>query len=112
MRCYPFEQKSGENNDTKPILLSSAVVTATADSSRVKLFVHKARSVMDAGVAKKELKKKAGLKKQLSKSNEKMSVIKKQKNHRITISSVLKNTICKKLFVREKKVCRFNFWFV
>ena len=50
---YPFEQKPERNSETTTTLPLSAVVTTTADSSRVKPFVPKAESVMDARVAKK-----------------------------------------------------------
>ena len=59
---YPFEQKSEKNDERAITLPPSAVFTATADSSRVKPFVPKAKSVMDARVAKKELKKRPGFK--------------------------------------------------
>ena len=75
---YPFEQKSEKNNEITT-LPPSAVVTTTADSSWVKAFVPKAKSVMDARVTKKRAEKKARLQKQLSKNTEKMNVIKKQK---------------------------------
>ena len=41
-----------KNNETTTTLPLSAVVTTTADSSQVKLFVPKAKSMMDARVAK------------------------------------------------------------
>ena len=75
---YPFEQKPERNSETTTTLPLSAVVTTTADSSRVKPFVPKAESVMDARVAKKSWKK-ARLQKQFSENTEKMNVIKKQK---------------------------------
>ena len=59
---YPFEQKSEKNDERTTTLPPSAVFTTTADSSRVKPFVLKAKSVMDARVAKKELKKRPGFK--------------------------------------------------
>ena len=62
---YPFEQKSEKNNETTTTLPPSAVVTATADSSRVKPFVPKAKSVMDARVARKRAEEKDRLQKQL-----------------------------------------------
>ena len=60
---YPFEQKSEKNNEITTTLPPSAVVTTTADSSRVKPFVPKAKSVMDARVSKKRAEKKARLQK-------------------------------------------------
>ena len=60
---YPFEQKSEKNNETATTLQLSTVPTTTAYSSRVKPFVPKAKSVMDAKKAKeKELKKRPGFK--------------------------------------------------
>ena len=51
------------NNETTTTLPPSAVVTNTADSTRVKPFVPETKSVMDARVAKKkELKKRPGFK--------------------------------------------------
>ena len=59
---YLFEQKSEKNNEITT-LPPSAVVTTTTDSSQVKPFVLKAKSVMDARVAKKkELKKRPAFK--------------------------------------------------
>ena len=75
---YSFEQKSEKNNETKT-LSPYAFVTTTADSSRVKPFEPKAKSVMDAWVVRKRAEKKARLQKQLSKNTEKINVIKKQK---------------------------------
>ena len=49
---YQFKQKSEKNNETATTLPHFAVVTTTADSSQVKTFVPKAKSVMDAKVAK------------------------------------------------------------
>ena len=49
---YPFEQKSEKNNETTTTLQLSAVATTTAYSSRVKPFVPKAKSVIDAKKAK------------------------------------------------------------
>ena len=46
-----------KNNEITTALPPSAVVTTTADSWRVKPSVPKAKSVMDARVAKKELEK-------------------------------------------------------
>ena len=57
---YPFEQKSEKNNEAATTLPPSDVVTTTADSSQVKPFVPKAKSVMDA--EKKELEKRPGFK--------------------------------------------------
>ena len=54
---YLFEQKSEKNNETTT-LPPSAVVTTTADSSRVKPFVPKAKSVMNARAAKSSTEKK------------------------------------------------------
>ena len=54
---YLFEQKSEKNNEITT-LPPSAVVTTTTDSSQVKPFVLKAKSVMDARVAKKKSWKK------------------------------------------------------
>ena len=76
---YLFEQKSEKNNEITTILPPSAVVTTTADSSRVKPFVPIAKSVMDARVSKQRAEKKARLQKWLSENTEKMNVIKKQK---------------------------------
>ena len=57
---YTFEQKSEKNNEAATTLPPSDVVTTTADSSRVKPFVPKAKSVMNA--EKKELQKRPGFK--------------------------------------------------
>ena len=59
---YPFEEKSEKNDERTTTLPPYAVVTTTADSSRVKPFVPKAKLVMDARAAKKELKKRPGFK--------------------------------------------------
>ena len=75
---YPFEQKPEKNNGATTTLPPSAVVTTTADSSLVKSFVPKGKSIMDARVAKERAEKKARLQKELSKNTEKMNVIKKQ----------------------------------
>ena len=58
---YLFEQKSEKNNEITT-LPPSAVVTTTTDSSQVKPFVLKAKSVMDARVAKKKAEKKPAFK--------------------------------------------------
>ena len=76
---YLFQQKSEKNSEITTTLPPSAVVTTTADSSRVKTFVPKAKSMMDARVANKRAEKKARLQKQLSENTEKMNIIKKQK---------------------------------
>ena len=60
---YLFQQKSEKNSEITTTLPPSAVVTTTADSSRVKPFVPKAKSVMDARVSKKRAEKKARLQK-------------------------------------------------
>ena len=54
---YPSEQKSEKNNEITTTLPPSAVVTTTADTSQVKPFVSKAKSVMDAKVAKERAEK-------------------------------------------------------
>ena len=59
---YPFEQKSEKNDERTTTLPPYAVVTTIADSWRVEPFVPKAKSVMHASVAKKELKKRPGFK--------------------------------------------------
>ena len=57
---YTFEQKREKNNEAATTLPLSDVVTTTADSSRVKPLVPKAKSVMNA--EKKELQKRSGFK--------------------------------------------------
>ena len=71
--AHPFEQIPEKNNEMPP----PPAVTTTAPS-KTKSFMPTAKSVMDARVAKKELKK-ARLQKKLSENTEKMNVIKKQK---------------------------------
>ena len=81
---------------------------ATTAPSKSKSFMPTAKSVMDARVAKKRSEKKARLRKQLSKNTEKMNVIKTKNCHRINISCLLSNIICKKLFARKKSVFCFT----
>ena len=71
--AHPFVQRPEKNNEMPP----PPAVTTTAPS-KPKSFMPTAKSVMDARVAKKELKK-ARLQKKLSENTEKMNVIKKQK---------------------------------
>ena len=47
-KTYPFQQKSEKNDEEATTLPPSDVVITTADSSRVKPFVPKAKLVMDA----------------------------------------------------------------
>ena len=63
--------------------------------------------MMDARVAKERAEKKARLQKELSKNTEKMNVI-NSNYHRINISCLLNNFICKKIFVRKKSIFCFK----